>query len=495
MGCCASKGLKPNGIVDTNRSQQETPGQRKGGLKFLHSIYEIPNLYVNREPIKDFYEFRKVLGHGSTGVVKEAVPKSGGTQSFAIKSLTKERIKNDIEAIERELTVLTAVDHPNIIKLYEVYEDDKFLHIVMESCSGKELYDKIVKKGRFNEKQAASIMYKLFHAINHMHSKGFAHRDLKPENVLFESTREDSELKLVDFGLAKSLKPGVPMSTMVGTPFYIAPEIIKGNYGLECDVWSLGVIMYTLLAGYQPFRGERNQVVKLIRRGKYSLNEPELAKVSKEGKDLIKNLLVLDVKKRFTAAQALEHPWFQINNQQRGIDPKVLNKLKNFKSGNKLITELLLIILNYLPSSDTKELMQTFMSIDTNFDGKLSSEELNSALASTGIKFNQQDLKGIFDQTDFDKDGTISYQEFISATADKQQLLEEKNLSAAFEYVDLGNKGYLTQEDLRFMFEKRGKEVAIEEIQAIFTTYSLKTPNQIDYQEFKQVISEYLRSS
>lgn len=249
-----------------------------------------------------------MLGHGFYGVVKLGVSKFGNHQKFAIKCLLKEKVKKDIQALSRELTILKTTDHPNIIKIYEVFEDDKFIHIVMECCGGGELYDRLAKKGRFSERESANLMFKMFYAINHLHSCNVAHRDLKPENCLFESNREDAEVKLVDFGLASRFL-GPSLKTMVGTPSYVAPEVLGGKYGPECDVWSLGVILYTMLAGYQPFRGDnKKEIFKKVMKANFSLKEPEFDNISKEAKDLLRRLLTVDTKKRITASEAMKHP-------------------------------------------------------------------------------------------------------------------------------------------------------------------------------------------
>ena len=157
--------------------------------------------------------------------------------------------------LQRELEILKEVDHPNIIKLYEIYEDQEYLHMVMEYCSGGELFDKVIQKVHFSEKEAASIMYKLFNAINHLHSVHISHRDLKPENCLFDSHSEDAEIKIIDFGLSTKFGEDEEssMHTLVGTPYFVAPEVLLKNYGPQCDIWSLGVIMFTLLVGHPPF--------------------------------------------------------------------------------------------------------------------------------------------------------------------------------------------------------------------------------------------------
>jgi calcium-dependent protein kinase len=183
----------------------------------------------------------------------------------------------------------------------------------MEFCSGGELYDRLEKKGKFSEREAANVMFKLFDAIRHMHRLNISHRDLKPENCLFDTKKENAEIKIVDFGLATRFSSEKGMSSVVGTPYYVAPEIINGNYGPECDLWSLGVILHTLLVGYPPFRGDnRNEIFKKVLKGRYSLKEKEFESVSIQAKELIKKLLTREAKKRISAEEALIDPWFAL---------------------------------------------------------------------------------------------------------------------------------------------------------------------------------------
>ena len=232
MGCVSSKRAINAGlpVLKPVKSSPDPPID-----KSPTSVYIITDSIIYTD-IHKYYDFKQNLGSGHFGVVKLGISKLGNQQKVAIKSVLKDRIKQELQNLQRELTILKTVDHPNIIKLYEVFEDEKYIHIVMEYCSGGELYDRIEKKKKYSEKEAAVLMHKLFHAINHLHTLNISHRDLKPENCLFDTRREDSEVKLVDFGLAARFSNEIGMSTVVGTPYYVAPEILSGNYGPECDI-------------------------------------------------------------------------------------------------------------------------------------------------------------------------------------------------------------------------------------------------------------------
>lgn len=213
---------------------------------------------------------------------------------FAIKTILKERVKDKSYLLKRELDILKSLDHPNIIKFYEIYHDERYIHYVTEYCSGGDLFQYVMQKSQLDEVESASIMFQLFSAVNYVHSKNIIHRDLKPENILFRSKDPDSEIKIIDFGLSRqftrsTIKEKGSNPSVVGTPLYVAPEVINEvMYEKECDCWSLGVIMYILLSGREPFyAGSLNEVYTKIRQGKYDFSDEEWQQVSKEAKDLI----------------------------------------------------------------------------------------------------------------------------------------------------------------------------------------------------------------
>lgn len=279
------------------------PGDLKNFITFARKIYS---------DVQKYYDLGPIIGHGSFGNVRLAKLRNskGNSQQFAIKSIPKSKIGKDITLLQNELLILKMVDHPNIIKLYEVYEDNRFIHLVMEYCSGGELFERILNKGNFTEHEASILMYKLFLAINHLHGLRTSHRDIKPENVLYISNDPNSDIKLVDFGLSSKFgESDEKMHSIVGTCFYVAPEVLKKKYGPKCDTWSLGVVMYLLLAGEPPFYGkDSKEVFAKITKAEYSLEGNVWSQISLEAKDLIRKLLTKNQRRRLSAAQALNHP-------------------------------------------------------------------------------------------------------------------------------------------------------------------------------------------
>ena len=193
-----------------------------------------------------------MLGHGHFGTVREVHQIADPMKKlYAVKSIPKDKIVKELKLLKTELEMLRVVDHPNIIKFYETFEDERYVHIVMEECTGGDLFDHLIQNGQYTEREAASLLEKIIAAINHLHTLHICHRDIKPENFLFAALDRFSDIKIIDFGLATKFGDD-QMHTVVGTPYYVAPEVLRGNYDQQCDVWSLGVLLYVILAGYPP---------------------------------------------------------------------------------------------------------------------------------------------------------------------------------------------------------------------------------------------------
>lgn len=218
-----------------------------------------------------------------------------------------------------------------MIKLYEYFEDEENVYLVNELCTGGELFDRIIKNEYFNEEMAAKIFKQILMALNYCHQVNIVHRDLKPENFLFESPDDDSDLKIIDFGLSKILDGGrlQRMKTRAGTPYYISPEVLTGNYDMSCDMWSAGCMLYILLCGYPPFYGDNNQeILQMVSRGVFDYDGEEWDDISNEAKDLI-NKLIVRPERRMTAAEALQHPWLRHNIHETAKGRRAIAKKLN----------------------------------------------------------------------------------------------------------------------------------------------------------------------
>jgi serine/threonine protein kinase len=270
--------------------------------------------FFKKSDLKKNYEIGDQLGSGNFAVVKKAINKQKDSKipkEVAIKIIDKAKVE-DMQDIQREIEIMNMVDHPNVINLFEIFDEPKKMNLVLELVTGGELFDRIVAKGNYSEKDAATCMSQLCQALDYLHTKKIVHRDLKPENLLYASPADDANLKVADFGLARMLTAGDMMKTACGTPGYVAPEILK-NKGYDSgavDMWSAGVILYILLCGFPPFYEEELPALfDQILHARYDFPSPWWDNISADGKDLVKKLLELDVKKRLTAAQVLAHPW------------------------------------------------------------------------------------------------------------------------------------------------------------------------------------------
>lgn len=264
---------------------------------------------VSPFPIHSRYIVRDKVGQGTWGSVHLATERSSGLDR-AVKKIPK-RFTAELALFRQEITFLKSMDHPNIIRLYETFEDYANIYMVMEYCRGGELFDHVAASKYFCEASAAKLMRQILSTLCYIHSKNIAHRDLKPENFLFLSKSDNTPMKLIDFGLAKRFSSRRNLKTRVGTLYYVSPQVLSGSYNEKCDIWSAGVILYLLLAGVPPFNGPDDaSIVARVREGDLRFAEPIWKKLSPLSRELVERLLCKDPDKRLSANEALQHPWF-----------------------------------------------------------------------------------------------------------------------------------------------------------------------------------------
>lgn len=278
--------------------------------------------------VEDKYELKDVLGTGAFSQVRLAESKESGNM-YAIKIIDKKALKGKEDSLENEIRVLKRLDHINVVKLLEAYESRTCVYLVMELVTGGELFDRIVEKGSYSEKDAADLIKQVLSAVAYMHEEGVVHRDLKPENLLYYSPDADSKIMISDFGLSKMEESGV-MATACGTPGYVAPEVLAQKpYGKAVDVWSIGVISYILLCGYPPFYDENDaNLFAQILKGEFEFDSPYWDDISDEAKDFIRSLMCVNVEHRLTCHTALEHCWITGKQSERNIHATVSEQLK-----------------------------------------------------------------------------------------------------------------------------------------------------------------------
>ncbi|XP_053169747.1 calcium/calmodulin-dependent protein kinase type 1D [Scomber japonicus] len=262
------------------------------------------------DDIKKIFHFKEVLGTGAFSEVVLAQERLTG-RMFAVKCIPKKALKGKESSIENEIAVLRKIKHENIVALEDIYESPDHLYLIMQLVSGGELFDRIVEKGFYTEKDASTLIRQVLDAVNYLHKMGIVHRDLKPENLLYFNPQDESKIMISDFGLSKMEGSGDVMSTACGTPGYVAPEVLAQKpYSKAVDCWSIGVIAYILLCGYPPFYDENDsKLFEQILKADYEFDAPYWDDISDSAKDFISSLMEKDPSKRFTCDQALRHPW------------------------------------------------------------------------------------------------------------------------------------------------------------------------------------------
>ncbi|KAI3443353.1 hypothetical protein Pfo_000018 [Paulownia fortunei] len=437
--------------------------------------------------LKEHYNLGDKLGHGQFGTTFLCVERKTG-KNYACKSIAKRKLltKDDVDDVRREIEIMHHLSgHPNVISIKGAYEDAVAVHVVMELCAGGELFERIVKRGHYSEKKAAELTRTIFGVIETCHSLGVMHRDLKPENFLFVNVEEDSPIKTIDFGLSVFFKPGEIFTDVVGSPYYVAPEVLCKRYGPEADVWSAGVIVYILLCGVPPFWGESEQeIFEEVLRGDIDFSSDPWPNISESAKDLVKKMLIRDPRRRITAHQVLCHPWVQVDGvaPDKPLDSAVLSRLTQFSAMDKLKKMALRVIAESLSEEEIAGLREMFKTIDTDNSGYITFEELKTGLKRFGANLNESEIHDLMKAADVDNSGTIDYGEFIAATLHLNKIEKDDHLFKAFSYFDKDGSGYITRDELQRACEEFGIEDS--HLEEIIQEADQNNDGRIDYNEF-----------
>ncbi|OWM88967.1 calcium-dependent protein kinase 28-like [Punica granatum] len=444
----------------------------------------------------DHYVLGKLLGHGQFGYTYVATDKTTGDR-FAVKKIDKNKMVLPIavEDVKREVKILKALTgHENVVQFYDAFEDDSYVYIVMELCEGGELLDRILAKkdSRYTEKDAAVVVRQMLKVAAECHLHGLVHRDMKPENFLFKSAREDSPLKATDFGLSDFIKPGKKFQDIVGSAYYVAPEVLKRKSGPESDVWSIGVITYILLCGRRPFWDKTEDgIFKEVLRNKPDFRRKPWPTITHSAKDFVKKLLVKDPRARLTAAQALSHPWVREggNASEIPIDISVLNNMRQFVKYSRLKQFALRALAGTLDKEELADLKDQFDAIDVDKNGSISLEEMRQALAKDlPWKLKESRVLEILQAIDSNTDGMVDFSEFVAATIHVHQLEEhdsekwQERSQAAFEKFDIDRDGYITPEELRLHTGLKGS------IDPLLEEADIDKDGKISLPEFRRLL-------
>jgi calcium-dependent protein kinase len=423
----------------------------------------------------------------------------------AVKIIPKARFSrspHQLQKMREEYELMRDLNHPNIIKAYEAFEDKKNFYIVMELCRGGELFNRIKLKSKYNEADAATVLRKIVLGLQHLHEHKIAHCDLKPDNFLFVGDEEDAELKIIDFGMSAKCSREYHRS-IVGTMYYIAPEVFQKHYTFHCDMWSIGVVMFVMLFGFPPFApGESSE--SLIReqiqagfdpnvRPGYGAWFPERIPVSASAMDLIRRLLEMDTALRLTATEALEHEWLRDpdSNDQTHI-PVVLQNLTQFTGATRFRTAVLSALSSALDEQDANELKQHFRALDLDGDGVITADELKQAMSGSLAQIPNMEatIQTLLAMGDVDGDGCLSYEELVMASVAKKLAAKEERLVNVFRYLDENMDGFLTADEIVRGLSDFLSEEDQQQIHELIEEVDENGDGCIDYHEFVAIFMQ-----
>ncbi|KAG5028027.1 hypothetical protein JHK87_011541 [Glycine soja] len=444
---------------------------------------------TSRSLIGDKYVIGRELGRGEFGITYLCTDRET-KQELACKSISKRKLRTaiDVEDVRREVAIMSTLpEHANVVKLKATYEDEENVHLVMELCAGGELFDRIVARGHYSERAAANVARTIAEVVRMCHANGVMHRDLKPENFLFANKKENSVLKAIDFGLSVFFKPGERFSEIVGSPYYMAPEVLKRNYGPEVDVWSAGVILYILLCGVPPFWAEDERGVALaILRGVIDFKREPWPQISDSAKSLVRQMLEHDPKKRLTAEQVLEHSWLQNAKKASNVPlgDIVRTRLRQFSLMNRLKKRALRVIAEHLSVEEVEIIKDMFTLMDTNKDGKVTYEELKVGLRKVGSQLAEPEIKMLMEVADVDGNGVLDYGEFVAVTIHLQRMENDEHFRKAFMYFDKDGSGYIELGELEKALTDESGDTDTAVLNEIMREVDTDRDGRISYEEF-----------
>jgi calcium-dependent protein kinase len=408
MGGCCSRDMKKKNLIESSKTNED---------------------------FKKKFEYISTLGDGAFGKVKLYRDRLVHEMKFAIKTMKKSELSNErIDSIKHEVEVLKKLDHPNIVKYFDTYEDESCIHIVMEYIPGENLMQ-IIKQKKINkfDERTASVMIKcLLKAIMFLHIQNIIHRDIKPENILFSIIGDPESLKLIDFGL--SVNEDKVSKVRAGSPNFMAPETLSKKYTKKSDAWSIGVTIHMLLTGKLPFHGSDNaNLFDKILHCNYNKKFIDDAPFSREGKDLIKSILIFDQKLRFGVEDILNSSWIkkfevaeEINNRmilKFFENNNIVENFRKFEKYSNFKKEILFSIAKLSQDDEVRQLKKIFMEFDKDSSGSIEKEEVKNIFLKLGMTSNDVKMKLIKEEMDmmwrsldFHRDGTVNYTEFLAAS-------------------------------------------------------------------------------
>lgn len=511
MGACLSAPRTAETAVQKPPSRK---GSNKGGKLFnallsgqnLQELVQSNNILGEpHKSVDEDYEIGKELGRGLFGVTRVAKNRKTG-EEFACKSINKvyaddiagnspkgknkKRMSLDKDnTLKKEAEIMRHLsESPHVASLIACYEDEQYIHFVMELCTGGMLYDSITEKGQYSEKQAAAMVRNMVMIVKDLHSRGVMHRDLKLENFLLANKEEGSPLKVIDFGLSTFFTPGQRFAKIVGSAYYVAPEVLLKNYGPEADIWSIGVILYMLLCGVPPFWDVSEAgICAAVLKGEFDMVSDPWPSISESAKDLLSKILTFEPTQRISADEILEHEWVRSDGvaSDSPIQCAVYNRVKQFIFMNRMKRHAMAVIAEHcLDPSELSLIQEKFQKFDVNNDGVITLDELITGVQSIRPEVSTEELTVMFEAADKDGSGTLDLSEYASAIMIKR--VDDKRIKKAFEYFDKENKGYISRDDLKEVFQLETHTV----IEQIVAEVDKNNDGKIDFDEFALMMRE-----
>jgi len=464
-------------------------------------------IHENTNEIEKQYKIVEVIGQGSLGKVVKVIHKLSGIVR-AMKIIKQKSIKIQQEELkDNEINILKDVSHPHIIKIYEYFNDNIYYYIVLEYIKNGDLKNYLKKTNGITEQTTSVIFKQLLSTVSYLHSKNIVHRDIKAENILIESFSETNldeiSIKLTDFGTANY---NVKMFKHIGTPYYVAPEVLTCKYNEKCDMWSCGVLLYYLLVGKMPFQGKTiEDVLDCVYEGSFDTTCDNFKSISYEAQKLIIQLLTYNPEKRLSAEEALHSDWIEKftgktntnNSLNRNLNclnfKKYINIMKKFKYTDTLHLSSLAFLVHF--SETTEEmvtLLKIFKTLDKKGNGRITYNELKEGMNSIlGKYITENELENVFQVMDQDKNGYIEYEEFVRVCIDQNSLFSDKNLKIAFDNFDSDKNGYLSLDELRKFLGSNNQEY----YSALVEHVDENNDSKISYKDYSKMMKNILKSN
>jgi calcium-dependent protein kinase len=413
--------------------------------------------------IHQFYNVEDQIGQGSYGAVFRATQRASGNKC-AVKCI---ETHSHAGRCNREVALMRSMDHPNIVKLVESFQDDESTYLIVELCQGGHLLSHCMTQGgSFSEQKM--VLQQILRGTQYLHTHSIIHRDLKPENVLFSSGGpvSDNTVKIIDFGLSRKFVTGETIKSMVGSPVYAAPEVLNGKgYGSQCDVWSIGVIAYVLACGNLPFRGNtQKDLLDKVVEGRPVFLPSEWRQVSVQTRLFVSSLLYKNPRRRPTAAKALADVWLasKAGPDAASLPGGLVENLRRFKSQDVLSKAVLHVVAGLLDDAEVSAIRSAFLALDADGDGRLSPSELREGLRLSSLSLSEQEMREIFEGMDVNGTGAVEYTEFLAAAVDRSKCQGEGVCRYAFDVLDWDGDGTISPQDLKHALHHRRLSSALD---------------------------------